>query len=119
MHRILIVATFTSSLFAQLPAPNASGVSMGHLHLMVADPEAQKKIWTEALGAEVTHTGSLELLRLPGIYVIVGKARTAPEGGTDGSTVHHLGLAVKDLPAVKAKLDALHIESAPVNNNAK
>ncbi len=85
----------------------------------MADPEAQKKIWVEALGAEVTHTGTLELLRLPGIYIIVGKARTAPAEGTDGSTVNHLGFAVKDLAAVKLKLDALHVESTAVNGNAK
>jgi catechol 2,3-dioxygenase-like lactoylglutathione lyase family enzyme len=119
MHRLLILAASASALFAQLPAPNQSGVSMGHLHLMVADPEAQKKVWVDALGAEATHTGTLELLRLPGIFVIVGKARTAPSEGTDGSTVNHIGFAVKDLAAVKAKLDALHVESASVNGNAK
>lgn len=119
MHRLLLFAISASALFAQLPAPNQSGVSLGHLHLMVADPEAQKKIWVEALGAEATHTGTLEMLRLPGIYIIVGKARTAPKEGTDGSTVNHIGFAVKDLAAVKGKLDALHIESAPVNGNAK
>ena len=92
---------------------------MGHIHLLVADPDAQKKIWVEALGAEVTHAGTLEMLRLPGIYILVGKARTAPAEGTDGSTVHHFGFTVKDVAAVKAKLDALHVESAPVNGNAK
>jgi catechol 2,3-dioxygenase-like lactoylglutathione lyase family enzyme len=119
MHRLLILAVSASALFAQLPAPNQNGVSFGHVHLLVADPEAQKKIWVEALGAEVTHTGTLELLRLPGIYIIVGKARTAPTEGTDGSTVNHFGFAVKDLAAVKAKLDALHVESASVNGNVK
>ena len=39
---------------------------MGHLHLMVADPEAQKKLWVDILGAKSTHTGTLEMLRLPG-----------------------------------------------------
>ena len=119
MYRFLIFAATATALFGQLPAPNQSGVSMGHLHLMVADPEGQKKIWVEALGAEPTHTGTLELLRLPGMYIIVGKARTAPTEGTEGSTVNHIGFAVKDLAAVKQKLDALHVESAPVNGNAK
>jgi catechol 2,3-dioxygenase-like lactoylglutathione lyase family enzyme len=120
MYRLFIIlATSACALFGQLPAPNQSGISLGHLHLMVADPEAQKKIWVAALGAEVTHTGTLELLRLPGVYIIVGKARTPPAEGTDGSTVNHIGFAVKDLAAVKAKLEALHIESAPVNGNAK
>ncbi len=121
MHRFFILAISASSLVlvAQLPAPNQSGVSLGHIHLLVADPDAQKKIWVEALGAQATHTGTLELLRLPGIYIIVGKARTAPTGGSEGSTVHHLGFAVKDVAAVKAKLDALHVENAAVNGNAK
>ncbi len=92
------------------------GVSL-NIHRQTADPEAQKKIWVEALGAEVTHAGTLELLRLPGIYIIVGKARTAPTEGTEGSTVHHIGFAVKDLAMVRGRLDALHVESAPVNGN--
>src|SRR5579863_1508738 len=119
MHRFFIFVISACALLAQLPAPSKTGIAMGHIHLMVADPEAQKKIWVEALGAEVTHTGTLELLRLPGIYIIVGKARTAPTEGSEGSTVHHLGFAVKDLAAVKAKLDVLHVESTSVNGNAK
>jgi len=119
MHRFFVLALSACAAFAQLPAPNQSGVSLGHLHLMVADPDAQKKIWVEALGAEATHTGTLEMLRLPGIFIIVGKARTAPTEGTDGSTVNHVGFAVKDLAAVKAKLDALHVEYTSSNGNAK
>ncbi len=115
----LMILAASTAVFAQLPAPNDAGVSMGHLHLMVADQEGQKKLWVDVLGAEVTHTGTLELLRLPGMYMVIGKARTAPTDGTDGSTVNHIGFLVKDLPAVKAKLDAAKIESAPVNGNAK
>jgi catechol 2,3-dioxygenase-like lactoylglutathione lyase family enzyme len=117
--RLLLWLAASAPLFAQLPAPNEAGVSMGHLHLMVADPEAQKKLWVEVLGAQPTHTGTLELLRLPGMYMVIGKARTAPTEGTDGSTVNHIGFLVKDLAATKAKLDAAKIESAPVNGNPK
>jgi catechol 2,3-dioxygenase-like lactoylglutathione lyase family enzyme len=123
MYRFFILVFFLAAtacaLLAQLPAPNQSGVSMGHVHLLVADPEAQKKIWVGVLGAEATHSGTLELLRLPGIYIVVGKAQTAPAEGTDGSTVNHIGFAVKDLATVKGKLDAFHVESAPVNGNTK
>jgi catechol 2,3-dioxygenase-like lactoylglutathione lyase family enzyme len=119
MRRLLLFVISACALRAQLAAPLEPGVSIGHLHLVVTDPEAQKKVWIDALGAEATKTGTLEMLRLPGVYVIVGKARTEPTGGTDGSTVHHLGFAVKDLPAVKAKLDAAGISSAPVNGNPK
>jgi catechol 2,3-dioxygenase-like lactoylglutathione lyase family enzyme len=119
MSPLFLIAISTGCLFAQLPPPNDAGVSLGHLHILVADPDAQKKLWVDILGAEVTHTGTLEMLKLPGIYVVIGKARTAPAEGTEGSTVNHIGFLVKDLPAVKAKLDAAKIESAPVNGNVK
>ena len=106
MHRVLLLAASAVPLFAQLAAPNPSGVAIGHVHLIVADPEAQKKLWVDLLGAEVTHTGSLEMLRLPGVFVIVQKARNAPTGGSDGSTVNHFGFLVKDLDGLKAKATA-------------
>ena len=45
--------------YAQLAAPNDSGISIGHVHLLVKDPEVQKKVWVGAMGAEVTRTGTL------------------------------------------------------------
>jgi catechol 2,3-dioxygenase-like lactoylglutathione lyase family enzyme len=93
---------------AQLAAPNDSGVSIGHVHLFSRDPDAQKKIWVEAFGAQVTKTGTLELLRLPGGFVIINKAE--PSGGSAGSTADHLGLSVRDLSAVHAKLAALNVQ---------
>ena len=65
------------ALLAQLPAPNAAGVSAGHMHLMVRDPEVHKKIWVDALGAQVVNSGALELLKLPGIFLVLGKAEPA------------------------------------------
>jgi catechol 2,3-dioxygenase-like lactoylglutathione lyase family enzyme len=90
---------------AQLLAPNDSGIAMGHIHLMVADPEEQKKLWVGVLGAEAAKAGPLELLKLPGIFLIVQKARTPGEGSA-GSTVDHIGFAVKSLEETKAKLTA-------------
>src|SRR5881296_4177740 len=97
-------------LFAQLAAPNESGISLGHVHLLSKDPEAQKKIWVEAFGAQLTKTGSLELLRLPGIFIIINNAE--PSGGSVGSTVDHIAFSVKDTAATKAKLADM---SVPVN----
>src|SRR3954470_21467311 len=115
MNRLFVFAVSASALFAQLPAPNQSGVSMGHVHLLVADPEAEKNVWMGALGAELTHVGSLDLLRLPGVFVVVGKARTAPTQGPEGSTVNHLGFAVRDLAAGEGERDGIQQEGAPDN----
>ena len=91
-------------LRAQLPAPNAAGVSAGHLHLMVRDPAAHKKIWVDVLGAQVVNSRALELLKLPGIFLVLRKAETAE--GSEGSTVDHFAFRAKDLPAIRAKLTA-------------
>jgi catechol 2,3-dioxygenase-like lactoylglutathione lyase family enzyme len=89
-------------LRAQLPAPNAAGVSAGHMHMMVRDPVAHKKIWVDVLGAQVVNAGTLELLKFPGIFLILGKAE--PAEGSEGSTADHFAFRAKDLPGVKAKL---------------
>src|SRR5918994_1687059 len=89
---------------AQLPAPNAAGVSAGHMHLMVRDPDAHKKIWVGVLGAQVVNSRALELLKLPGIFLVLRKAE--PAGGSEESSVDHFSFRAKDLPAIKAKLTA-------------
>ena len=61
MRWIFLLAASAASMFAQLAAPNDRGIALGHIHLMVADPEAQKKLWVGVLGAEVTHAGTLEM----------------------------------------------------------
>src|SRR5688572_32852068 len=92
---------------AQLPAPNAAGVSAGHMHLMVRDPAVHKKIWVDLFGAQVVNSGSLELLKLPGIFLILGQAERAE--GSIGSTLDHFALRVKDHAGTSAKLKAAGI----------
>jgi catechol 2,3-dioxygenase-like lactoylglutathione lyase family enzyme len=101
---LTVLMISAAPLRAQLPAPNAAGVSAGHIHLMVRDPDAHKKIWVEVLGAQVVTSGSLEMLKLPGIFLILGRAE--PAEGSEGSTVDHFAFRAKDLPGVKAKLIA-------------
>lgn len=92
---------------AQLPAPNAAGISAGHMHLMVRDPAAHKKIWVDLFGAQVVTSGRLELLKLPGIFLVLGRGE--PTEGSIGSTLDHFAFRVKDLAATSAKLKAAGI----------
>ena len=73
---LLVLLVLHAPLAAQLPAPNEAGVSAGHLHMMVRDPAVHKKIWVDVLGAQVVNAGTLELLKLPGIFLVLGKADT-------------------------------------------
>ena len=89
---------------AQVAAPNEAGVSMGHLHIVTPNPDAQKKLWMDALGGRLVKAGPLEYAMFPGVFV--GFRQGDSSGGTDGSVVNHLGFLVRDLDATKAKLTA-------------
>ena len=110
MRSLAILSLFlisTAPVGAQLPSPNAAGVSAGHIHMMVRDPAAHKKIWVDVLGAEVVSAGTLELLKFPGMFLILGRAEVTE--GSEGSTLDHFAFRAKDLPAIGAKLKAAGI----------
>lgn len=96
--------TFLLPLMAQLPEPNSTGVGMGHLHLKTGDVAANRKFWVDTLGASVGKLGQLEVYNFPGVIVIVQKGEA--KGGTEGSSINHLGFAVKNLDTYIEKCKA-------------
>jgi catechol 2,3-dioxygenase-like lactoylglutathione lyase family enzyme len=90
--------------FCQLAAPNEAGVAMGHLHMKVADIEAQRKLWVDVLGGTPSKLGRMEMATLPGTVVLWEKGE--PDGGTEGSVIGHLGFKVRNLKDVLAKARA-------------
>ncbi len=69
MRFAILLAATASALFGQLAPYNSAGVTTGHFHMFVTDPEPLKKIFVDMLGGRVTATGSLELDRFPGAMV--------------------------------------------------
>lgn len=90
-----------ASALAQLAASGDSGVAMGHLHLNTADAAAQKRFWTEFVGAKPAKNGALTI---PGALIMLKQA--PPTGDSSGSTVNHVGVLVKDLDAYREKVKA-------------
>jgi Tripartite tricarboxylate transporter family receptor len=77
---LALVALTAAQLPAQLAAITGNrGVSMGHLHLVVRDVDAQKNFWT-ALGGTPVKSGTLELIEFPGVYVMLRQGE--PTAGT-------------------------------------
>jgi catechol 2,3-dioxygenase-like lactoylglutathione lyase family enzyme len=99
----LLAATFAMPAAGQLAAPNAAGVTLGHIHLLVSDVPAQQKFWATLGGVPVANQ-RLEMIQFPGVFILVRRAET--KGGTVGSIVNHIGFVWKDLPAAKAKWQA-------------
>jgi catechol 2,3-dioxygenase-like lactoylglutathione lyase family enzyme len=103
----LAISAFPSA-FAQLAPPNDAGVTLGHIHLVVKDVEAQKRFWTAMMGGVPVMNDRLEMIRFPGVYILLRQGEpTAPPAG---SVVDHFGLVFKDLPAWLAKWKANGVE---------
>jgi glucose/arabinose dehydrogenase len=97
---------------AQLAAPNASGVAMGHLHYRVRDVEANKKFWIALGGEEVRGQAwarpgaGLGQAPAPVVLkfhdVLVALEQGDSSGGTEGSIVNHVAFRVPSLSQVEA-----------------
>jgi catechol 2,3-dioxygenase-like lactoylglutathione lyase family enzyme len=97
----------TVALLAQTAPPNATGISMGHIHLVVQDPAAMQKVWVDVMGGKPDTAGPLTLVKLPNVFIIMTSgADAAGREGTNGSVVNHVGFSVKSYAATKAKAEA-------------
>ncbi|MBV8842937.1 MAG: VOC family protein [Bryobacterales bacterium] len=102
-----LCSAFAVILIAQTAPPNAAGISMGHIHLVVPDPAAMQKVWVDVMGGKPSTAGPLTLVKLPNVFVIItGGASAAGREGTDGSAVNHVGFSVKSYAATRAKAEA-------------
>jgi catechol 2,3-dioxygenase-like lactoylglutathione lyase family enzyme len=83
---------------AQIAAPNAAGVAMGHLHYAVRDVAANKAFWVR-LGGEPVTLGTTEGVKFPDVVVLLRQGE--PTAGTEGSVVNHVAFRVKSLAALE------------------
>ncbi|MFN7993037.1 MAG: VOC family protein [Bryobacteraceae bacterium] len=107
---VTLLAFLVLSAWAQLPAPNNSGVSMGHLHFVVRDPEAHRAFWT-TLGGTPMKLGQMDMFKFPDVLVLTKKGE--PSGGTEGSVIGHIGFKVKDLQGSLEKWRAAGLKTLP------
>ncbi len=84
---------------AQLAPPNQSGVTMGHVHLVVKDMDANKHFWVDMMGGKLVKNGPLDLIQFVGAYIILCQSNERVEPN-EGAVVNHVGFVFKDLPAM-------------------
>jgi len=101
-----------SAAQAQVAAPNAAGVSMGHVHLVVQDLDGAKKFWSD-FGGTPGKLGANELYKFPGVLILLRKGE--PNGGSVGSVVNHIGFKVKSMEQSLAKWKAAGLTTEPGN----
>ena len=105
---LTLLAATAAPLSAQLAAPTSAGASLGAVYFTVPDVARHKKIWVDNFGAKPTMVGKTEMLKLPGVFIVL-KQGTPAEGA---GLVDHLGIWAKDLDPVRAKLTAAGIQTA-------
>jgi catechol 2,3-dioxygenase-like lactoylglutathione lyase family enzyme len=99
---------------AQLAQRNQLGITMGHVHLVVKDTDAQKHFWIDVMGGTLVKNGPLELIQFPGVYIMLRQGESS--GPPAGTIVNHFGFTVKDMPASLAKWKAAGIKIDPTEN---
>lgn len=97
---------------AQVAPPNAAGVSMGHVHLVVQDLDGAKKFWAD-FGGTPGKLGANEVSKFPGVLIFMRKGE--PVGGSVGSVVNHIGFKVKSMEQSLAKWKAAGLKTEPGN----
>ena len=115
MKILTLGIVLAASALAQLFPANADGVTMGHVHLNVVDVNAQKAFYTDAFGGKVVKNGAIEMIALPGVYILFRQVEAAalpPEG----SILNHFGFTVKDMPGSLVKWKAMGLKIDPTQN---
>jgi catechol 2,3-dioxygenase-like lactoylglutathione lyase family enzyme len=114
---LLFASALTAGTAAAQPAPfNATGVTMGHWHIVSKDVEANKKLFL-AMGAKMFMVGGNPLMMFPGVYINLNLGNEKGEGGTQGSVVNHVGFIVNNVQEQVAKWKAAGVPVLPGNNN--
>src|SRR5438552_2117802 len=102
----LLLLVVSCPLLAQLPNPNADGVSAGHHIFRAKDVDAANKFWM-TLGGEPAALATIKLMKFAGVLLFISAPRganPAPSlGGNHGTTVEYVTFKVKDLKASVAK----------------
>ncbi|MCL4402798.1 MAG: VOC family protein [Acidobacteria bacterium] len=107
MKTLLLHLSAALCCFAQLPAPNPSGVANGHIHLNISDPAAHRKFWVDGLGATPAKLGRMDTMKFPDVILLLTQAESS--GGSEGSAVGHIGFRVRNLREYMARWKAAGI----------
>lgn len=93
---------------AQLAAPNAAGMTYGHVHLNVADPVMHRALWIEHFGGDEFDRGIISGVKYPGMILVLSERE--PTGGSQGTVMDHFGFKVRDIEPMVEKWRAAGLQ---------
>ena len=101
---VALTVGFPRPAVAQLRTAKDAPIVYGHHHLNVTDPAAHQRFWVDTLGGRLVILGEGDAIAFPNVFVLLTPVK--PAGGTQGSSVDHLGFQVQNLAAVLDKVRA-------------
>ena len=101
---VLAAVTLSQTTLAQTAAPNATGISAGHTHLIVPDVAKHREIW-KTLGGVERSSGRLQPLMFPGMFILLREGE--PSTASINTTANHIGFTVNDYEDYKARLESV------------
>ncbi len=104
----LSLAALAAPAPGQLLASRDNPLAVGRHQLNVTDVGAHRKFWGEMLGAEFGKFEETDVAVLENALLFLEVQD--PAGGSNGSTVNHLGYRVPDLPGLVGRLKAAGYE---------
>lgn len=99
----MITLSLADTSFAQLEAAGEGRVVYGHHHFNVTDLDEQRRFWVDTLGGTAAPFGDSEIIKFTNVILFMREK--APEAGTKGSTVNHVGFTVPDLRATLDRIE--------------
>jgi catechol 2,3-dioxygenase-like lactoylglutathione lyase family enzyme len=109
---VLFLSLIPPGVATQLSPPNASGVSMGHLHYIVRDVPANRDFWVALGGKVLPGSATAQVVGFPDVLVFLSEGNAS--GNTDGSVVNHVAFRVRSLAGVEAAgFEVEYLEAFP------
>lgn len=105
---LLALLSYASLGQAQIAYPNKEGVSMGHVHLLVADPAAAAKFF-ETIGGLPAKVGDNVGVKFLDVVILLRQG--APSGPAVGSSVGHIGFTVPNTKKALAEWNAAGLKT--------
>src|SRR6185503_4732820 len=69
---------------AQFAPPNAAGVTLGQIHLIVKDVDAERRFFIDMMDGVPVENDKISMIQLPGVFVIISQGD--PSGPSAGFT---------------------------------
>jgi len=119
---IVLVLSCTSAASAQLTAAKEGPIVYGHHHIAASDIPAHLKFFADTLGGTRIKFGpqQVDVVKFPNVFIFFRNQK--PTGGSEGTTVNHIGFSVSNLRQALERVGnggyAISLINEPVLTNA-